>query len=74
MKRRFPNGADRLAHIFGKQVYGLAPTEIIYRIATNYILGFAKGGSKIRHNFKQLDALPLAKAGALAAKIDEVFA
>ena len=36
----FPNKKDRLKHIFEKQVYGLAPTEIIYKIATAYILGF----------------------------------
>ena len=73
LKRLFPDGKARLAHIFAKQVYGLAPTDIIYRIATNYILGFEADGDEIRHNFRQLDALPLAKAGTLAAKLDEIF-
>ncbi len=40
MKRLYPNKDERLKHIFEKQVYGLAPTEIIYKIATSYILGF----------------------------------
>ena len=73
MKHRFPDGKARLKHIFERQVYGLAPTKIIYRIATNYILGFADGGKGMKHNFRQLDALPFAKSGTLASKIDEVF-
>lgn len=40
MKKQFPDSKERLTHIFEKQVYGLAPTEIIYKIATSYILGF----------------------------------
>lgn len=41
MKQAFPNDKERLQHIFANQVYGLAPTEIIYRIAIAYILGFS---------------------------------
>lgn len=73
MKKEFPDSKERLKHIFAHQVYGLAPTEIIYRIATNYILGFADGNEKIVHNFKQLDALPYAKNGTLKEKLDELF-
>ena len=40
IKSLFPDKQARLRHIFEHQVYGLAPTEIIYRIATAYILGF----------------------------------
>ena len=40
LKEQFPEKEERLQHIFEKQIYGLAPTEIIYKIATNYILGF----------------------------------
>ena len=40
MKKQFPDPKERLRHIFEKQVYGLAPTEIIYHIALSYILGF----------------------------------
>lgn len=73
MKRRFPDSAQRLRHIFAKQVYGLAPTEIIYRIATNYILGFEAAPSIPRHNFRKLDALEYAKAGTLEQKLEKVF-
>lgn len=73
MKELIPDDRERLTHIFEKQVYGLAPTEIIYKIATSYILGFAENMDEIKHNFKQVDALPYAKDGTLQQKIDEIF-
>ena len=73
MKKQFPDNKERLEHIFAHQVYGLAPTEIIYKIATNYILGFADGNEDIVHNFRQLDALPYAQNGTLQEKLDELF-
>ncbi|MCI7261520.1 MAG: restriction endonuclease, partial [Selenomonadales bacterium] len=73
MKRLYPDKYDRLKHIFEKQVYGLAPTEIIYKIATSYILGFDEDVKITKHNFKQVDALPYAKDGTLKAKLDEIY-
>lgn len=73
MKKQFPDGKERLKHIFANQVYGLAPTEIIYRIATNYILGFDEDVEIEKHNFRQVDALPYAKDGTLQEKLDELF-
>lgn len=73
MKSLYPDGEERLKHIFEKQVYGLAPTEIIYKIATSYILGFDEDVKIKHHNFKQIDALPYAKDGTLQQKLDEVF-
>ncbi|SHL49100.1 Superfamily II DNA or RNA helicase [Fibrobacter sp. UWEL] len=73
MKVQFPDDKERLKHIFEKQVYGLAPTEIIYKIATSFILGFADNTDDLKHNFKQLDALPFAKEGTLQQKLDELF-
>ena len=54
-------------------MYGLAPTEIIYHIALSYILGFNEDAKDIKHNFRQLDALPYAKEGTLQQKLDELF-
>ncbi len=71
LREKFPDEKARLQHIFEKQVFGLAPTEIIYRIATNYILGFADNDFK--HNFRLLDALPLTQAGTLESDLDEIF-
>lgn len=41
MKDLYPDKGKRLNHIFAKQVYGLTPTKIIYRICRAYILGFS---------------------------------
>ena len=73
IKQFYPDNADRLRHIFAKQVYGLAPTEIIYQIATHYILGFSDEVQIVEHNFRQIDALPYAKDGTLNQKLDELF-
>ena len=71
MKKLFPNPQKRLEHIFAKQVYGLAPTEIIYRIAVNYMTGFKKG--TLSHHFKKLDALKYAKAGTLGKALEKLY-
>lgn len=73
MKKEFPDGKERLKHIFEKQVFGLAPTEIIYKIATNFILGFEDDIGEIKHNFRQLDAVPYVKEGTLEKKLDELY-
>lgn len=37
MKEKIPDNDKRLKHILEKQLYGLAPSDIIYHIVTNYI-------------------------------------
>ena len=73
MKAEFPNDEERLNHIFANQIYGLAPTEIIYRIALNYILGFSDTIGITKHNFRQLDALEYARNGTLESKLTEIY-
>ena len=73
LKQAYPDETLRLQHIFEKQVYGLAPTEIIYQIALHYILGFDKESRIQNHHLRQFDALPLAKEGILEQKLDEIF-
>ena len=73
MKKLFPSEKDRLNHIFAKQVYGLAPTQIIYRIAISYILGFSDKINIEKNNFKNFDAYPFAQQGILEEKLDELF-
>ena len=73
LKKLFPDDGDRLRHIFARQVYGLAPTEIIYRITLAFILGF-KDDLKIgKYNIKLCDALQYAKEGTLEEKLAELF-
>ena len=74
MKRAFPDKNERLRHIFSCQVYGLAPSEIIYKIATNFLLGFDGANVVSGHHFRLLDALQCAKEGTLDAELDRVFA
>ena len=73
MKRLFPDDKERLNHIFARQVYGLAPTEIIYRICMSYIMGFSDEIEIEKHNIRLCDALEYAKAGTLDEKLQELF-
>ena len=73
LKTAFPDGKARILHILQKQVYGMAPTRIIYLIATNYILGFDDELQKSDHNFAQADAAEAAKQGTLAELVDAYF-
>lgn len=70
----FPNDRTRLNHILEEQVFGIAPTEIIYKIATNYILG-ANGevGGSCNTNFVKADSAELAKKGKLAEFVEKTF-
>ncbi|MBQ3727734.1 MAG: DEAD/DEAH box helicase family protein [Selenomonadaceae bacterium] len=71
LKEIFPDKIDRLRHIFAHQVFGLAPTEIIFRIAKNYILGF--GMEMPKENFRLADALPAAKDDKLDEFLEEIY-
>ncbi len=73
LKAEFPNDQERLQWIFESQVYGLAPTEIIYKIATNYILGFSEDIPIRTHNFKCADATEAAKENRLSEFLDELY-
>lgn len=73
IKGIYPDDTERLQHIFKKQVYGLAPTEIIYRIALRFILGFNDADIIEHHNFRQIDALVYAKEGTLQEEINRIF-
>ena len=74
LKKLFPNDEDRIRHIVGKQVFGAAPTEIIYRISTHYILGFSDSlPDDITANFVCADTAALAKAGKLEQFVQKNF-
>ncbi|MBR2215876.1 MAG: DEAD/DEAH box helicase family protein [Selenomonadaceae bacterium] len=69
----YPNEAERLNHIFAKQVYGCAPTEIIYRICRQYILGFSNEIHIAKNNICLCDTLTYAKQGTLAEEMKKLF-
>lgn len=75
MKELYPDDNERIRHIMEYQVYGFAPTRIIYLIATNYIFGFSdeiKNNALDKH-FKQIDTAQYAKAGTLEELIQDEF-
>ena len=73
IKNALPDDGDRIRHILRNQVYGMAPTRIIYLIATNYILGFDEALKSETQNFVQADAAEAAKNGTLQALVNEKF-
>lgn len=74
MKAAFPDGEERLGHILERQVFGIAPTEIIYQIATHYILGYDNEFGRGRDiNFVKADSAELAKQGRLSKFVEETF-
>lgn len=75
MKQFFPDDHDRIKHIMEHQVYGFAPTRIIYLIATNYIFGFDKGLKDflMEKHFKQIDAAKYAQEGTLPEIVQREF-
>jgi len=74
MKALYHDNAKRLNHIFAKQVYGCAPTEIIYRICLRYILGFSDEIHIDKYNIKLCDTLEYAKSGTLEEEVEKLFA
>lgn len=72
MQEKYPDRNIRLKHILEKQVYGFAPSEIIYRIALNYIFG-PIGIDVKRDHFIQEDTIPYAKEGRIQEVVDRYF-
>lgn len=73
-----PDKKQRLKHIFEKQVYGFAPTPIIYDIAKSFVMGFDEGNHReegtIKHNLTLLDTTPYAKKEKnFAEKLKELY-
>ena len=73
MQELYPDDSKRLNHIFAKQVYGCAPTEIIYRICLRYILGFSDRIHIEKNNIKLCDTLQFAKDGTLKQELEKLF-
>lgn len=78
LESEFPNPKERLKYIFANQVYGFAPSEIIYNIAKNFILGFDEMENidpKINvSHIVQLDTTPYAKGELnFNDKLTEIF-
>lgn len=73
IREAIPDDKERLKHILEKQLFGLAPTEILLNIATNFIFGFDTENEISRKNFKCADTRPAVKEGRLAELLNELF-
>ncbi|MBR1443865.1 MAG: restriction endonuclease, partial [Firmicutes bacterium] len=73
MTALYPDNVERLNHIFAKQVYGCAPTEIIYRICLRYILGFSDEIHIEKNNIRLCDTLEYAKNGTMETEMKKLF-
>ena len=74
LKSAYPDDAVRLRHILEHQVYGFAPSHIIYSIAIAYIFGFDKAAQNIsQRNFVDLDVMEYVKHGKLDEVVQEQF-
>ena len=73
LKKAFPDEDERIRHILRNQVYGMAPTKIIYLIATNYILGFDEKLKSEIKNFVICDAAEAAKKESLEECVNMHF-
>lgn len=71
LESTIPNKKKRLKHILEKQIFGFAPSEIIYRISRNYIFGNFPNIDD--SNLKCQDLTETAKSGGdLEMKFDAV--
>lgn len=72
---QIPDGEQRLKHILEHQVYGFAPSEIIYRISRNFIFGFNKKTRNINDShIVYLDTTPFARGeGNFQEKCQKLF-
>lgn len=76
MRAWFPDDKERLQHILENQIYGIAPTEIIYRISKKYILSVAKAYGIPEENCHIVlceDIEEVMAKGKLNEKIQELF-
>lgn len=75
LEDKIPDPDIRLKHILENQVYGFAPSEIIYNIARNFIFGFDEKAKTINNShIVHLDTIPYVKGeGDFEVKCDELF-
>ena len=59
-RAKFHNDNACICHILEKQVYGFAPTDILYNICINLIFGFDNNNIS-RRNFLNIDTTPYCK-------------
>lgn len=71
LEKQIPFEEERIKHIFEKQLYGFAPSDIIYNISKNFIFGEFEN-LKVK-NIVKCDLVPVVKEERLKEKIKEVW-
>ena len=72
LKSLYPDDKERVKHILECQVFGFAPTQIIYDITMSYIFGFDEEAHSIsRRNFFKEDTLLWAEQGRLQELVNK---
>lgn len=72
LKTQIPDEAERVKHILEKQIYAVAPSEIIYAIAKDYIYSTDKVVST-DENLKMYDLVPSAQNGTVKVDLAEIY-
>lgn len=73
---QIPDPRQRVRHILERQVFGFTPSEIIYRIARNYIFGFDEKAGRLNDSHVVcLDVTPYARGDIadFSAKLAELW-
>ncbi|WP_201537572.1 DEAD/DEAH box helicase [Psychrobacter immobilis] len=75
LANEIPDDNVRLKHILENQIYGFAPSEIIYNIARNFVFGFDESAKVINSShIVCLDTTPYAKGDDdFKSKCNELF-
>jgi len=71
LKNEIPDDKKRIKWIIENQIYGVAPTNIIYNIVKNYVLGNIEYITA--HNIKEYDLTENAETRTLTEKINELY-
>lgn len=71
LKNEIPNEDERLQHILEKQVYGAAPTNIIYNISKKYI--YSEFNHISTSNLVECDLTSYAQKGTLSEKLSNLY-
>lgn len=72
-QHNYSSDTECLKHILEHQVYGLAPTGVLYGTTTSYIFGFDFEHNIGTKNFVKHDLLPEAKDDTAALKIAQLY-
>lgn len=72
-RHHYGSDIECLKHILENQVYGLAPTGVLYGITTNYIFGFDTEHSINTKNFIKYDPSQSVKDGTIIVTIAQLF-